>query len=174
MPLFCFLILYSELGPNVDADNLPSLAVFGDLELWRTSPTHHHSTFTAVTHEQYDQVIIKNDIALIYLKSPIFDKYEKNISSIPIANSSNEISDYSNCFLIGWGATGGMYVPFILTGCCMLNFIVLFFCLSKILLRYNVLCCICYIFKGFVILTMGVFYLFSENPAFHNYACCIY
>ncbi|XP_071844188.1 chymotrypsin-1-like [Apostichopus japonicus] len=95
-----------ELGPNVDADNLPSLAVFGDLELWRTSPTHHHSTFTAVTHEQYDQVIIKNDIALIYLKSPIFDKYEKNISSIPIANSSNEMSDYSSCFLIGWGVTG--------------------------------------------------------------------
>lgn len=126
MPLFCFLILYSELGSNEDADNLPSLAVFGDLELWRTSPTHHHSTFTAVTHEQYDQVIIKNDIALIYLKSPIFDKYEKSISSIPISNSSNEISDYSSCFVIGWGATGGMYVPFILTGCCMLNFIVLF------------------------------------------------
>lgn len=101
------LLLCSDLESNETSDDLPSIAVFGDLNLIQPSLTHHQSMFDKKVHAQYNKTRNKNDIALLYLKNPV-KKFGINISKIPLANESFK---YSSCFVVGWGKTNGMCIP---------------------------------------------------------------
>ncbi|PIK61139.1 putative chymotrypsin A-like isoform 2 [Apostichopus japonicus] len=90
-----------DLESNETSDDLPSIAVFGDLNLLQPSLTHHQSMFDKKVHAQYNKTSLENDIALIYLKDPV-KKFGINISKIPLANES---FNYSSCFVVGWGKT---------------------------------------------------------------------
>ena len=100
MPIF-------ELDPNHRPDaietvvlGLHSVYEYNDYRLDVTAETYF-------VHPDYDYHVV-NDIALIRLSEPVtFNDY---VRPICLATSSNETSDYSRCWIAGWGTTasGGM------------------------------------------------------------------
>ena len=73
---------------------------------WDTKTTNEiyghveHEVHSLVAHPEYHKGALHNDIALLFLKTPV--KFEPNIAPICLPDDT-EIFDHQKCFVAGWG-----------------------------------------------------------------------
>lgn len=87
-------------------DDIPRIAVFGDVRLSVATSFHHESRFTTLIHPEFS--LNGSDVAVLILHNPV-KNYNQNIQKIVLSGSSREGSIYSDCFIIGWGLTKGKF-----------------------------------------------------------------
>ena len=78
--------------------------MLGDIAMSSVSSTHHESTVTVISHPNYDDNSIDNDICLLKLDTPV--TYSNNIQPVCLGVTNQELQQYQagSCYVVGWGA----------------------------------------------------------------------
>ena len=78
--------------------------MLGDITMSSASSTHFESTVTDISHPDYNDDTINNDIMLLKLDTPV--QYNDHIQPVCFGVSTEELEDYpaGRCYVIGWGA----------------------------------------------------------------------
>ncbi|NWI67492.1 PRS55 protease, partial [Todus mexicanus] len=76
----------------------PDLTIVGGIDL--SLPLEEYEPERLIVHENFDRLSMKNDIALILLRSPIEFNNEKIPICLPFVY---EVNTWQHCWVTGWG-----------------------------------------------------------------------